>query len=91
MAAARPMVVTDEGAPPELVEGGRYGLVARPAAPADFAAKISDLLADPRGAAERATRARDRAQAFGAATAGARVRACYDELTRGFGSTVPAP
>lgn len=91
MAAARPMVVTDEGAPPELVEGGRYGLVARPADPADFAAKISDLLADPRGAAERARRARDRAQAFGAATAGARVRACYDQLTRGFGSTVPAP
>ena len=37
MAAGRPMVVSDEGAPPELVEAERYGLCARPGDAADFA------------------------------------------------------
>jgi glycosyltransferase involved in cell wall biosynthesis len=91
MAAARPMVVTDEGALPELVASGRYGLVARPGDAADFAAKVTQLVAEPREAAAMAARALERARDFDAATAGVRVRACYEQLTRGSASTVPAP
>ena len=90
MAASRPMVVTDEGALPELVADGRYGLVAQPGNPADFAVKLTRLVADPREAAAMAARALLRARDFDAAAAGARVRACYDQLTRGSASTVPA-
>jgi glycosyltransferase involved in cell wall biosynthesis len=91
MATGRPIVVTDEGALPELVEAGRYGLVARPADAGDFAAKIGQLLTDPAEAAALAARAQVHAETFAAATAGARVRACYDELMRGSASIVPVP
>jgi glycosyltransferase involved in cell wall biosynthesis len=80
MAAGRPMVVSDEGAPPELVEAGRYGLCARPADPADFARQVGTLLAAPVEAAAMADRARARAEAFDAAVLAARVRARYAEL-----------
>jgi len=46
MAAARPIVVTDEGALPELVDSGRLGLVAPPEDPAGFAGGILALLRD---------------------------------------------
>src|SRR6185312_9754168 len=47
MAAGCPAVVTDEGALPELVQGGQAGRLAAPADPGAFAAQISALLADP--------------------------------------------
>jgi glycosyltransferase involved in cell wall biosynthesis len=90
MAAARPIVVTDEGALPELVAAGRYGLVARPGDADDFGTKVAELLADPPAATAMAARARERARDFAAGAAGARVRACYDQLTRGSRSTAPA-
>ena len=47
MAAARPVVVTDEGALPELVDGGQDGLVAPPGDAAAFAKQIVALLTRP--------------------------------------------
>jgi glycosyltransferase involved in cell wall biosynthesis len=80
MAAGRPVVVSDEGAPPELVEADRYGLTARPADAADFARNVALLLGDPARAAAMADRARARAVAFDAAALAARVRARYVSL-----------
>jgi glycosyltransferase involved in cell wall biosynthesis len=90
MAAARPVVVTDEGALPELVDGGRFGLVARAGDAADFADKIARLLADGQGAAALATAAQNHARGYDAADAGARVRARYETLTRAAAPIVPA-
>ena len=80
MAAGRPMVVSDEGAPPELVEADRYGLCARPGDAEDFASRLQSLLGAPAAAAAMAGRARERAVAFDARTLAARVYARYVEL-----------
>ncbi len=89
MAAARPLVVTDEGAPPELVERGRYGLVARPGDARDFAEKIARLLDDGPAAAAMAAAAQRHAGGYDAAIAGARVRARYAALMRSAAPTAP--
>jgi glycosyltransferase involved in cell wall biosynthesis len=47
MAAARPIVVTDEGALPELVERGRFGLCAPPGDATAFASQIVRLISEP--------------------------------------------
>jgi glycosyltransferase involved in cell wall biosynthesis len=80
MAAARPVVVSNEGAPPELVEGGRYGLCARPGDPGDFVRQIRHLLSHPAEAAALGTRARARASSFDAQVIADRVRTRYQEL-----------
>jgi glycosyltransferase involved in cell wall biosynthesis len=80
MAAARPMVVSDEGAPPELVAAERYGLVARPGDAADFARQIQRLVADPELCAALGHRASERARLFDARAAALRVKACYEQL-----------
>jgi glycosyltransferase involved in cell wall biosynthesis len=80
MAASRPMVVSDEGAPPELVEAGRYGLCARPGDAADFAHHIGRLLGDPGLAAALGARAAERARLFEPRAAALRVKACYERL-----------
>lgn len=46
MAAGRPVVVSDEGALPELVGHGAYGRLASALVPADFADRILELLSD---------------------------------------------
>jgi glycosyltransferase involved in cell wall biosynthesis len=80
MAAALPVIVAREGAPPELVEEGRYGLCATPADPVDFADKIQGLLEDPEAASAMRARAAERARAFDARLAAERVLARYHAL-----------
>jgi glycosyltransferase involved in cell wall biosynthesis len=80
MASARPIVVTDEGALPELVEPERYGLSARPADPADFARQILRQIQDPGAARERGRRAAERARSFDAGDAAHRVSRLYERL-----------
>jgi glycosyltransferase involved in cell wall biosynthesis len=80
MAAARPVVVTREGALPELVEEDRFGLTAGPADPAEFAARILRLCAEPVAAQAMAERAGDRASLFDARVTGERVLALYRGL-----------
>jgi phosphatidylinositol alpha 1,6-mannosyltransferase len=64
-ASGIPAVVVDRGGPPDLVEPGETGFIARPNDPADFAAQVERLLADPDGrrrmgqAAHEAARLRD--------------------------------
>lgn len=93
MATARPIVVSDEGAPPELVERGRFGLCAAPQDPADFARQILDLLAGPERAAAMGAAAAAAAFQFEAGHIGSRVWERYQSLTtlrRSDAPTVPA-
>ena len=80
MAAARPMVVSDEGAPPELVEAERHGLVARPGDAADFARQVERLLANAELARALGARAAERARLFEPRASAIRVKTCYEEL-----------
>jgi glycosyltransferase involved in cell wall biosynthesis len=82
MAAARPVVVSDEGAPPELVRAEECGLVAAPEDPADFARNISRLLSGAVDAAALGARAAVRAKDFDAGATAARVLARYEQLRK---------
>jgi glycosyltransferase involved in cell wall biosynthesis len=77
MAAGRPVVVTREGAPPEIVEEDRYGLCAEPGRAADFAEKVLRLAGQPEAAAAMAVRAADHAFAFDARETASRVLSRY--------------
>jgi glycosyltransferase involved in cell wall biosynthesis len=94
MAASCPVVVGDSGAPPELVENGRYGLVARPSDPADFAAQILRLLSSPAEMSAFAARSLERAQLFDVRRVAARVLDRYQEIVTRAGrpsaTTAPA-
>jgi glycosyltransferase involved in cell wall biosynthesis len=83
MAAGRPVVVTNEGALPELIEGGRCGFTAAPADGADFAEKILRLAEDSTLRQRLGAEGRVRARAFDAAAIGARVAAIYRSLVIG--------
>jgi len=80
MASARPIVVTDEGALPELVDPETFGLAARAADPGDFARQILRQLVDDDETRARARRAAERARSFDAADTARRVRATYERL-----------
>ena len=84
MAAGRPVVVGDEGAPPELVDRGRCGLLARPSDPEDFSGQVLRILRSPDEAAALGGRALERAQLFDARTVARRVLARYEELVSSF-------
>jgi glycosyltransferase involved in cell wall biosynthesis len=84
MAAGRPIVVAREGAPPELVEDGRYGVCATPADPADFAEKILGLLERPADTAAMAARAAQRGRDFDSRLAAEKVLGRYQTLVDGF-------
>jgi glycosyltransferase involved in cell wall biosynthesis len=62
-ASGLPAVVVDRGGPPDLVEPGETGLVARANDPADFAAKVEALAADPAARRRMGCRAREAAAA----------------------------
>ena len=98
MAAARPAVVTDEGALPELVERGAYGLCAPAGDDAAFAAQALTLLRDPRAATELGRQAAEGARRFDVVSVAERVWSRYLALTGGSDGvrrtsepTVPAP
>jgi glycosyltransferase involved in cell wall biosynthesis len=80
MAAGTPVVVTREGALPELV--GEEGLLAGPADPPDFSRQIARILAGKAG--RRATR---RASAFDAARVAGRAMRIYCACTKSLGLT----
>ncbi len=80
MAAGRPVVVTDEGALPELVQGGVAGRLAPPADPAGFAAQISTLLGDAGLATDLGVRAAVASRQFDTEVIAGRVWSHYQEL-----------
>lgn len=60
-ASGLPAVVVDRGGPPDLVEPGETGLIARANDPADLADKVEALLADPAARKAMGCRAREAA------------------------------
>jgi glycosyltransferase involved in cell wall biosynthesis len=80
MAAGRPSVVTDEGAPPALVGHGRYGLCAAPGDDKAFAAQIQSLLDAPEAAAARGVDAVAAARQFDAEAVADQVWSRYRVL-----------
>jgi glycosyltransferase involved in cell wall biosynthesis len=83
MAAGRPVIVGDSGAAPELVDRGRYGLVARIGDAADFAEQLLRLLQSPGQSAAFGARALERARTFDARSVAARVLDLYQRLRIG--------
>jgi phosphatidylinositol alpha 1,6-mannosyltransferase len=62
-ASGLPAVVVDRGGPPDLVREGETGLIARANDPADFAARVGTLLADPEARRRMGCHAREAAAA----------------------------
>jgi len=62
MAASRPVIASNVGGLPEVVEDGLTGLLVPPDQPESFAKAIIHLLDDPRGAREMGARGRRRAE-----------------------------
>lgn len=83
MAAARPLVVTNEGAPPELIGGGAYGLAAAPGDANDFARQILTLLRDPARAAKMGAAGEKAADLFSLQSVGRRVWGRYGDVVEG--------
>jgi len=83
MAAARPVVATDEGALPELLGAGRYGLLAAPEDAGAFAGQILRLLSDRDAAAALGVSAERAAQKFDSRAIAERVWAQYSHLVDG--------
>jgi glycosyltransferase involved in cell wall biosynthesis len=75
------VVVTDEGALPELVDGGRDGLCAPPGDAEGFARQILLLLGDRDRAAALGVRAAEAARKFDVGAIAGRVWARYEALT----------
>jgi glycosyltransferase involved in cell wall biosynthesis len=80
MAAATPVVLSNEGALPELAGEGALGRLARPADPADFALEIEALVRDPAARARLAAKGRAAADRFDARGRAAAVHATYSTL-----------
>lgn len=81
MAAGKPVIATDGGALPEIVQNGETGLLVPPAAPDALADAIRTLLADPARAHAMGLAGRKRVQAhFTIAHTCAKVQTLYDQL-----------
>jgi glycosyltransferase involved in cell wall biosynthesis len=80
MAAGRPVVVSDEGALPELVGRGAYGRVAAALDPGQFADRILELLGDRNAADRLGARAAEAASQFDGAIIADRVWSRYETL-----------
>ncbi|HZG42700.1 MAG TPA: glycosyltransferase, partial [Longimicrobium sp.] len=57
-ASGMPTVVVNRGGPPDLVQPGRTGFIARPNDPEDLAARVEELLRDPERRARMGAQAR---------------------------------
>jgi glycosyltransferase involved in cell wall biosynthesis len=90
MAAGCPVVVSDEGALPELVAGNRFGVEARAGDPVSFAAQIEKLVADSAARAHFAGAGRERSWAFDAGQVADVVLATYREVIEDAGPSCRA-
>ncbi len=77
MAAGTPIVVTSEGALPELVDDGRAGLLAPPSDASAFSVQCARILSSASSWQLSSRAARRRAAAFDVSVIAPLVRACY--------------
>jgi len=81
MASGVPVVASDAGGLPEVIEDGRDGVIVPRADPESLASAITRLLGEP-GLRERLGAAgRERMEAFDIRDAVRRIEAVYDEVT----------
>jgi glycosyltransferase involved in cell wall biosynthesis len=81
MAAGRPVIASDSGGPPEIVEHGESGLLFKTGDAAELAEAVLRLLRDPALAARLATRGRARvAERFTRARYAGEMEALYARL-----------
>ena len=81
MAAGRPIVASDSGACPEIVEHGKSGLLFEPGDPSSLAKQLNRLLSSPELCQELAGHGWDRvSQRFEASRASREVAAVYEEI-----------
>ena len=81
MAAARPVVASDVGGIPELVDHGVHGLLVPPRDPPALAAAIAELLRDPARARAMGARGRERQRAeFAIEKTVAQLETLYEDL-----------
>ncbi|MDO9710391.1 glycosyltransferase family 4 protein [Paracraurococcus lichenis] len=80
MAFGKPMIVTDIGGMPDLVEGGRNGLLVPPGDAEALAAGMQRLLNDPGLRAQLAAGCLERIETLKAASVVARIEAIYRDL-----------
>src|SRR5208282_3562313 len=80
MAARTPIVATSVGAVPEVLEGGRDGLLVPYGDPSALARALQDVLNDPDGARERVSRADVRVRGLDWMDSANRLRALYREV-----------
>lgn len=84
-ASGLPAVVVDRGGPPDLVEAGRTGWIARPNDPADLAEKVGRLLGDPQARARMGEAAREAARERDWSVINARLLESYARVVAGRG------
>jgi glycosyltransferase involved in cell wall biosynthesis len=82
MALGKPVVVTEAGGLPEVVENGKQGLVVRSADPAALADGILQLLGDASLRRRLGAGSRERAAGFDIRRAAERIEQVYRELLR---------
>jgi glycosyltransferase involved in cell wall biosynthesis len=80
MAAGTPLVATDVGGLPEIVEQGRTGILVPRRDPSALGAAIAGLLADPERGRELAAAAAQRSEQFTIEAVSRRFADLYDEL-----------
>ena len=89
MAAGVPMVLTREGALPEVAAGGRAALLADPESPGHFARQISTALAEQSVRRALAAAGREHASGLSAEQIARRVASLYAPLVDGASVAVP--
>jgi glycosyltransferase involved in cell wall biosynthesis len=80
MASGCPVVVSDEGALPELVDGGRFGVAAQAGDPTSFASKIEGLISQPALRSRLGMAGQARSRAFDSYGAAGRILATYQSV-----------
>jgi glycosyltransferase involved in cell wall biosynthesis len=83
MAAGNAIVASRTGGVPEVLAGGRHGVLVEPASDDDLAQALVSLLTDPSRRAELAESARSRAESFDARTTATRSREIYASIASG--------
>ncbi len=83
MAMGMPVVATDAGGPPEILESGVEGLLLAPRRPDHWAREVEPLIVDSGLRAAMGERARRRAADFELSAHAATVLACYRDLLTG--------
>jgi glycosyltransferase involved in cell wall biosynthesis len=82
MAAGTPVIVTNEGAPRELVQDGHDGFHAEPASPSSFAKALTRIADDPDLRRHAASNAQRSAVKFAARSVAGRVLDAYRNADR---------